>query len=401
MNPNSQNYTQYLKNPDTKEAFMAGCQAMADIIKTSSADDVTFLVGNMNSDRLLSMILSQQSYRTDLQYRDARNIIKHSSLSKSAAAAMVLGFMVNDAGYATDETGYVVEDGNFQLMPGKARRPWPYKLAEHKQTGVQISIEEYDNLTPEQQEAYKVVRYMMIWDEADPDVELKRITEENQVYMAGLIRQSVGDDNQNILRYLYECGAGHGELPRGRLYDYRRTIANIAEERGIISKMMATQISEGYVNTIGQYQLAWLQSLSVSLKPINLATMSAYQLASLKLLMTVNPDEMSFDFTDADIMLYRNVNGDGMKGAINPDTNVPASDERCDIYAQKAYICNVLIPRVGNVIIQAFAYLSRDGMIEMDPAALNELFALIKTIEPDYFDNEEDESEQPDQPEQE
>lgn len=395
---NVQNYTQYLKTPEQKEAFLAGCQALADVIKSSSAENVTYIVGNLNEDRLLSMILKQQSYNADLQSHNAYTIIKHGSLKKSDIAAMALGFAINDAGYAIDETGYVVEDGAFQLKPGMARRPWPYTLARNKQTGAQITRDEYDNLAPEQQENYDVLRYLDIWDEADNEVLLKCVTQDNKVFMAELLRWSA-DDDQYILRYLCECGAGRDELSRGLLYEYRRDITDIAKEMGVISEMMATQISQGYINSVGQYYLAWLQSLCVALKPIHLTTMNAYQLATLKLLMTATTDNMAYDISDADIRLYRNVNGDGMQGAIvsEEDTQgiltwrrIPASDDRCDICTQKNYICEVLIPRVGDIIVQAFTHLSKDALAEMKPDALTELFALVDTIDPEFFDDDED-----------
>ena len=390
---NAQNYTQYLKTPEQKEAFLAGCQALADVIKSSSAENVTYIVGNLSEDRLISMVLKQQSYNTDLQSHNAYNIVKHSSLKRSDAAAMALGFVVNDAGYATDETGCVVEDGNFQLKPGMGRRPWPYTLAQHKQTGTQISREEYDNLAPEQQENYDVLRYLDIWDEADNEVLLKRVVEDDKVFMAELIRWSASGDDQYILRYLCECGAGRDELSRGLLYDYRRDITDTAKEMGVISEMMATQIRQGYVNTIGQYYLAWLQSLCVTMKPIHLVTMDAYRLATLKLLMTATPDDMAYDISDTDIRLYRNVNGEGMKGAIIPDEDlpwmrIPASDDHCDICAQKNYICEVLIPRVGDTIVQGFTHLSKDALADMKSDALAELFALVDTIDPEYFEDE-------------
>lgn len=383
------NYTQYLKNPEQKQAFLTGCKAMAAIVKTANSDDVTFLVSNPSDDRILSLVLDQQDVEHNIQHHDAATIIQHSSLKESEAAAMVLGFMVNDTGYATDEDDYVVEDGDLQIMPGKARRPWPYTLAQNKQTAAQISIEEYNNLAPEQQADYDVLRYLDLRD--GNDIVLKRIVENDHVYMAELLRYSIGNgrDSCNIFRYLCECGSGHGELPRGRFYDYRKEITAAARKLGLINIVLAIQINEGYVNTVGQYYLAWLQTMSTTLTPGALCGMTAYQLATLKILLTTNTDEMAYDITDDDVRLYRDARGNGMKGLIyregddinNYPSILPASAPECDIYAQKNYICNTLIPRTKTAIIRIYDYtLSREDAIDMDVQTMNELMDLIGAI---------------------
>lgn len=392
------NYTQYLANPDDRKAFLAGCRAMIDIYSTSSPDDLAFFPYDKSDERLISLLLHQHRHNLKLQRQDADNIIQNGKPNRATLRAMVFNVShINDAGYATDDCGCVIEDGGFQLVPGKEYRPWPYTLARHKQTGAEISREEYDALPPEQQENYDILRYLDI--ESD-GVLLKRVTEDNEVYMAELIAYDIIGHDQVVYRYLSECGAGHGTLPRGRFYDYRETIANVAQSLGIINEMMAKQITAGYVNSLGQLYLAWLQSLKVTLTANGLCNMEPYQLATLKLLLTANQDDLAYSATDDDIMYYRDVNGNGMKGAIAPDVDdqdfvdwkpIPASDERCDIYAQINYICDVLIPDVGDMIIEIFTRVDDDMAADMKYPAMSELIALIETIEPDYFEDEDPE----------
>lgn len=407
FNPNNPlsiqtNYTAYLANPDDKKAFLAGCRAMIDIYGTSSPDELAFLSHSKDEERLISLLLAQQRYNLKTRHQDAANIIQSGKPNRASLRAMVFGIYLNDAGYAIDENGYVVEDGGFQLIPGKQYCPWPYTLARDKQTGVEITREEYDALTPEQQESYDVLRYLDIKN--DGGILLKRITSDNEVYMAELIASDLKDAASNpiVYRYLSECGAGHGNLPQGRFYDYRKTIANAAQKLGIITEMMAKQISAGYVNSLGQLYLGWLQSLAVTLTSSRLCGMSAYQLAALKLLLTTNQDDLAYSVTDDDIVFYRNVNGDGMKGAIVPDEDdqdfmnwlrIPASDGRCDLSAQINYICNVLIPKVGDIIVQTFLRASDDAVADMEHPAMIELIALIESIEPDFFKDDEPDAE--------
>lgn len=391
-------YTAYLANPDDKKAFLAGCRAMIDIYGMSSPDDLAFLSHNKDEGHLISLLLAQQRYNLKIQHQDAANIIQSGKINQTDLRAMIFGIYINDAGYAIDDEGIVIEDGGFQLIPGKMYRPWPYTLARNKQTGSEISSEEYDSLTPEQQENYDVLRYLDIQNE--DGILLKRITSDNEVYMSELIandlRAAHGD--QVIYRYLSECGAGHGNLPRGRFYAHRKVITDVAHELGVITQMMASQISAGYVNSLGQLYLSWLQSLKVTLTSSRLCNMSTYQLAALKLLLTANQDDLSYSVTNDDIVFYRNVNGDGMKGAIVPDEDsqdftdwlrISAGDERCDLYAQINYICHVLIPRVGDIIIQTFMRAGDDAIASMEHPAMVELIALIETIEPDYFEDDE------------
>lgn len=386
----STNYTQYLADPATKQVFLAGCRAMADIIGSSSSDDVAFLLNNRRESHLISLLLQQQSWNADIARRDAANIIQHSKLDKATSRAMVLGFAVNDNGFATDQSGYIVEDGEFNLIAGHAREPWPFYLARNKQTGTDLTREEYDRLTPEQQEHYELRRYLDLFDEQG--ILLQRVVEDDAAYMDALVYWSIENDPA-IFRYLSECGAGHGELPRGRLYDYRETVITAAKKLGVITPMLASQIEAGYVNSIGQFYLAQLQSLKVALTPNCLFKMTAYELATLKLILTTNADEMAYSITNNDIMYYRNVNGEGMPGAIDVDehghwTIVRADDPRCELYAQKNYICEILIPRVNDVIVQAFTNASDETMADVKPAELNELLSLIETIAPGFFEDD-------------
>lgn len=391
-------YTAYLANPDDKKAFLAGCRAMIDIYGTSSPDELAFLSHNKDEAHLISLLLAQQRYNLKVQHQDATNIIRSGKPSLDDIRAMVFGIYINDAGYAIDEDGVVVEDGGFQLMSDRAYRPWPYTLARNKQTGAEIPREEYDVLTPEQQKNYDILRYLDIQN--DDGILLKRITSDNEVYMSELIasdlRTAHGDPV--IYRYLSECGAGHGNLPRGRFYAHRKVIANVTQELGIITEMMAKQISAGYVNSLGQLYLGWLQSLKVTLTSSRLCNMSTYQLAALKLLLTANQDDLSYSITNDDIVFYRNVNGNGMQGAIVPDKGsqdfmdwlrISASDNRCDLYAQINYICHILIPKVGDIIIQTFLRASDDAVADMEHPTMIELIALIETIEPDFFEDDE------------
>lgn len=393
-------YTQYLANPDDKKVFLAGCRAMIDIYGTASPDDLAFFSHNKSEERLISLLLRQQRYNLKLQRQDAGNIIQSGKPNRADLRAMVFDVShINDAGYATDDCGIVIEDGGFQLVPGKEYRPWPYTLARNKQTGAEITREEYDALPPEQQEGYDVLRYLDIEKDG---ILLKRITEDNETYMAELIAYDIVSHDQVVYRYLSECGAGHGTLPRGRFYDYRETIANVAQSLGVINEMMAKQITAGYVNSLGQLYLAWLQSLKVTLTANSLCSMEPYQLATLSLLLTANQDDLAYSATDEDIMYYRNVNGEGMKGAIAPDVDdqdfdgwlcISASDERCDLYAQINYICDVLIPEVGDLIIEVFGHISDETAADMKYPALRQLLSLIKDIEPDI---EEEEDQNPD-----
>lgn len=392
--PNNANYTKYLVNPDDKQAFLAGCRAMIDIYAASSPDDLAFLSHNVGEDRLISLLLCQQGYNRGTQRRDAANIIGHANLDKAAARAMIFGFHVNDNGYAVNEIGYAVEEGAFHLTSEQSYWSWPHTLARNKQTGAEISREEYDNLSPEQQENYDVLRYLDLKNE--DGIVLKHITEDNETYMAELIAWDIINNRQVLSRYLSECGAGHGNLPRGRFYDYRKTIVAAASQAGyaVVTPMLIEHVEKGYINSLGQYYLALLQSLAVNLTPSRLRDMDAYELATLKLLLTTNADEMAYDITDDDIMYYRNVSGDGMKGALRTDNSegwdtIPASDERCDLYAQKAYICERLIQKLCDIIVETFLRLD-DNAPDMVPDAWRELTDLVETIAPSLFDEGEE-----------
>lgn len=393
------NYTQYLKNPEQKQTFLAGCRAMIDIYGTSSPNELAFLSHNKSDARLISLLLGQQHYNLKALHQDAANIIQSGKPNRADLRGMVFNVShINDAGYATDEYGAVIEDGGFQLIPGKEYRPWPNTLARNKQTGIEISREEYDALPPEEQENYDVLRYLDIKSDG---IALERITDDNEVYMTELIANDMKTRDPIAYRYLSECGAGHGTLPRGRFYAYRKAISAAAQNLGIINSMLAEQIAAGYINSLGQFYLAWLQSLKATLTPNALCSMEAHQLATLKLLLTANQDDLAYSATDDDIMYYRDVNGNGMKGAIAPDVSdqdfvdwkpIPASDERCDIYAQINYICDVLIPKVGDMIVQTFVRVNEDMIADAKYPAMNELVALVEAIDPDYFEDEDPEA---------
>lgn len=396
-NPNStlnpKDITRYLSTPETRAIFFAGYRTAIGVSSSMDIDDQAFLVSDTSDERIVAMALDYQKHLRDLSRRDVRIIIKHSQLNLSDLRAFIFGYRLNDAGYAVDNCAYVIENSDFQLMEGYERLPWTQQLARNRGTGCTIPYETWDQLPANERELYDIVRYLDLVD-AEGTM-LKRVFEDDERYLPELIAKDIASGDPVLYRYCAECGAGHGTFATGRFYAYRETIAGAAHEINEhgISDMLAKHLKSGFISSIGQYYLAWLLSLKRNLKSADLANMDDFQLDTLQNLLSLDADNLGDWLSDADVMYFRDVNGNGMKGMVPTDENggyviVSASDERCNIAAQKAYITDALIPDLCDIVVSAFNRL--EDASEIPHPHWESLISLVESINPQAFEDDED-----------
>lgn len=272
---------------------------------------------------------------------EARVIINKFGIKKPQFRAMIFNKAgMNDNGYALDKNGKQIENDQYQLIPGKQYDEWQSYIGVHKKTNEEITKEEYDALSTAERAEYKKVKYFDITD--DKDGLIQRVYDDDAGYMKELLTDDIFIGDPINRRYLTEIGVDADDKSRsGILRRYHSTItaamlaSKYKEHAAEVTPMITAQTNMGYVTSIGQYNIANLQSLSVASKAGSINISDGYAIDTWAKLLTCTNDELfkkyfpkidlvdsngnpisafEYYFPDADIMNYRNVNGQRLGG---------------------------------------------------------------------------------------
>ncbi len=294
-------------------------------------------LGHLGEASIIGQVIDRSVQIENRRRREALVVANKFGYSKADFRGMVFDkARINDDGYEEDENGQVIEDADYNLLPGKKHRSWGKYVAIHKTTNKEISKDEYLRLSQGQRNEYKKVRYMEIKDD-EGDV-IQKVFDDDAGYMKELLRQDIAIGDPINVRYLNEIGlarqpseytglaAQYASKDRtGILRRYHSTItaamleSKYAEHNAAVTAMLTAQANNGFITSTGQYHIAELESLWKAAKSGKLLQNDAPIIRSWKRLIdsldSTTPGERFEDiFDDASIGLTQNINGMPLHG---------------------------------------------------------------------------------------
>lgn len=281
-------------------------------------------LGHNGESSIMGQVIVGNSAIENRRRSEARIMITKFGIKKPQFRGMVFDKdHINDNGLATDAGGRAIENDQFRLIGNNQYTPWQHYIAVNKETGEEIDKDTYDAYlrdNPDLAKEYRKVRYFDITD--DKGNAVQRVYEDDAGYMKELIRDDIAIGDPINRRYLTEIGVGRNGAADGILRRYHSTITSAMletkykEHAAEVTPMITAQANMGYIGSIGQYNIANLQSMSVSSKPDAFLQNDAYAINTWRNLILAANDPKKFAeyFPDEDIMGYLNVNGQALGG---------------------------------------------------------------------------------------
>lgn len=319
---------------------------------------------------------------------------------------------VDDDGIEHDENGNKLEDNQFRYLSNdhaRRHRDWDKYIGVHKDSGHEISKEEYDSLSARELKEYKKVRYMEIRDD-DNDV-VNRVYEDDAGYMKTLIDKDIAIGDPINIRYATEIGLARRNDERTQITDginektgmlrrYHSTISasllgqKYSEHAAAFTAMLIAQLNSGHITSMGQLNIASLDSLWKAAKAGKILQNDAIIINQYRDLLTCvdDPEKFAKLFPDEDIALYRNVNGERLKGAEkveyideNGKTRYKwqeiTRNEVATIEQQRNYLAHILIPETAIKIFgSAYRRLSPEILNSQKPDGTNAFLGLVDDL---------------------
>lgn len=340
---------------------------------------------------------------------EARIIINKFGIDKGALRAMALDkAYVNDNGYEMNADGVQIEDEMYHLIKydkdgkptGFKRQKWQKYIGVHKQTGAEITKEEYDALSDEERSQYSKVRYFEIRN--DQKQLIQRVPETDAGYMKELLRDDIAIADPINRRYETEIGVDPDTLESGILRRYHSTISAALRESKYKEKdassnsMLLAQIDRGFVTSKGQLNIAALQSLVSAAKAGDFLKNDSRNIKELTMFIQAMNDDKLFAkfFPDEDIMKYRDVNGVYLKGwRLGKDDNgkdawieINHNDPTITLEDKKNLVRHKIIPKAAAKIVSMFNRNISPSVAD-DMKSEKELGKLLNSIRDMVIDN--------------
>lgn len=378
------------------------------------------LAHHIGESSILGQVIAKSAEIEARRRREANIIMTKFGIDKPTSRAMIFDCAsIDDDGFETDENGKAIEDANYRIKPGKQHRQWDKFIGVHKKTNREITADEYNQLSAEERKNYTRVRYFDIVDDnGDP---VSRVYSDESGYMKELIRRDIAIGDPINRRYNISYGVADPNAPAddpehnrtGLLRKYHSTISGAMletkykEHAAEVTPMLTAQADHGYITTIGQYNIANLDSLTKAAKPGPFLQNDAYAINSwIKMLRSVTSDtegERFEDlFPDEDIANYRNVNGlhlKGMRLAYDADGNpiwktIDRDDPSLTLEDQKNFVKHSIIPKaaikLAGMINRNISPTVLDNMKPDGMEALRKLVATLSTVGLENVDDDVD-----------
>lgn len=240
-------------------------------------------LGHNGESSIMGQVIQGNSAIENRRRTEARIMINKFGMEKHKQEFrwMVLDKKVNDDGFAIDRRNEVIEDDQYNLLPGKQYAHWDRYIGVHKKTGDEITKEQYDHLSDTERDQYRKVKYFDITDDHGNDVQ--RVFEDDAGYMKELLTDDIMIADPIAQRFLAEIFVSRDpNRPDGKLRRYHSTIRTATDTGGInghgagITPLLTSAANAGWMDSMGQFNITTLQSLAVAMKPGNLQKNDAF-----------------------------------------------------------------------------------------------------------------------------
>lgn len=372
--------------------------------------DAAGSLGHIGEATIMGQVIKKSVEIEARRRSEAAVMINKFNVDKPSFRGMVFDTAsIDDDGFELDENGKVIEDKFHRIMPGHHHREWPNFIAVDKR-GIEISSSEYAALSESERQNYRKVRYMDVLDD-NRDV-VQRVYEDDAGYMKEMLTKDIAIGDPINVRYAYQFGLKRSENDRtpltqnleektGPLRKYHSTVtaalsmAKYSEHDAAFTAMLTNQINNGYITSFGQLNIARLESLWKSAKTNKLVQNDPVILAQYKeLLDSINHDIATGDFakyySDADIALYRNVNGLALHGLRLVDTvddhgnptkkwvKIHRSDASLTVEDQRNFLIHEVIPYTLKKVVGALdRNISQTALDNLKPEGVRHLSDFI------------------------
>ncbi len=351
-------------------------------------------LGHAGETTIMGQVIKRSAEIEERRRAEARIVTTKFGVNKGAYRGMLLDkARVNDDGFEEDENGNQIEDSQYRYRDkdgndtSSKHRDWNQYIGVHKKNGTEITKAQYDALSPSARSEYKKVKYMDIKDD-DGDV-VQRVYDDDAGYMKEMLRKDIAIGDPINRRYASEIGLKlpDSEIARlqlkypdidwsivnntvnktGKLRRYHSTIAGAlqeskyAEHAAEFTAMLTAQLDNGFVTSVGQRNIAGLDSIWKAAKTgkiiLNDAVITKNWTKILNSLRSDAPEGERFEdyFPDADVLLARNVNGELLNGLrLSTDEQghlkwrkISRNDPGITLEDKKNWIKHMMIPEVA------------------------------------------------------
>lgn len=374
-------------------------------------------LGHLGETSIMGQVIQGNANIERRRRTEAGIIIAKFGIDKAALRGMMLDInRVNDNGREIDEDGEEIEDEMWRLKPGKKHTPWQYYIGVHKDTGVEITKEQYDALDPADRDAhYRKVRYLNVRNDAKGLVQ--RVYEDDAGFMKELIVNNINIADPINDRYAWNMGIGDKPgQQEGIIRRWHSTAsaaflgANYKEKDTAYTSMLAAHMDGGGIATPGELNIAKWQSFNASAKPNMFPINDAWAIRRYTQQLNTmnfapeeifNPDgsyidpkkgyltDFAFWFPSADIDTYTNVNKEVLKGLIPTfDENgqfkewKSVSFNESTLEQKQSYIKHLVFTRGAKKLVGVLnRNLSPNVMDNQKPDTLEALIELAAVLE--------------------
>ncbi len=268
-------------------------------------------LGHNGESSIMGQVIIGNSTIENRRRSEARVMINKFGMEKHKQQLrwMVLDKKVNDDGFAVDERNQVIEDDQYNLLPGKHYVRWGSYIGVHKTTGNEITKEQYDALSDDERKQYNKVKYFDITNDKQDDVQ--RVFEDDAGYMKEILTDDVFIADPIAQRFLAEIYISHNpNKSDGKLRKYHSTIRTAVDNGGIsghgagITPLLTSAANAGILDSMGQFNITTLQSLAVAMKPGNLQRNDAFYIDQYRKLVESirDPEQFARYFPDEAIL---------------------------------------------------------------------------------------------------
>ena len=135
----------------TGKAFMEGCRAMLDALRTLDPQEYRDALSNKGAHHIIALLTRSEQKRIESQRADTRSLLDYYCYWKLGEA---ISFIFNvpaidpDTGVALDENREPIEDKNFVPLPGTDQNVCPHHELTRYSDNSSISIGDYLELDP-------------------------------------------------------------------------------------------------------------------------------------------------------------------------------------------------------------------------------------------------------------
>ena len=324
-------------------------------------------LGHLGEASIMGQVIVRSAEIEGRRRREALIMKNKFNLSKTDYRSMVFDKAhINDNGYETDENGLQIEDDQYRLIPSLAHKhkEWQHYIGVNKTTGAEITKEEYDALSNQERREYRKVRYMNILDDENNIVQ--KVFDDDNGYMKELLINDIAIGDPINRRYNISYGLNRDAGGQGILRKYHSTISaamldtRYKDHAAEVNPMTMAQANMGYLDSIGKYNIANMQS-SVAFKASSVLQNDGYVFKDWTKLLRSMFDDQLFEhfFPDTDVMQYLDVNGiklDGYRLAYNADGSpswklINHNDPTLTLQEKKNFIRHKIAPKFASRLV--------------------------------------------------